>query len=142
MNDADKPVRGHGSWGTTPRDRRNLAGVVVVLVLWAGAFVGGSWLIRNAGIDGVAGVGLAVLAQLLGVLLVLAYARYLAYADELQRLIQMWGLAFGYGGAWLAMTGYRLFELLGAPVMDGGTLMFIMAATYTVGVWVGWRRYS
>lgn len=142
MTNANESIPGEAGWGTTRRDRRNLAGVIAALIAWAVSFVGGAWLIQNAGVTGVPAMGLAVLALLLGILLVLVYARYLRDADEVQRSIQVWGLALGYGGGWLAITGYRLFELLGAPAMSRGALMLVMAGLYLTGVWVGWRRYS
>ena len=50
--------------------------------------------------------------------MVLTYIRFVRDADELQKSIQLHALAFGFGATWLAMTGYGLFEELGAPVVN------------------------
>lgn len=84
----------------------------------------------------------AVLPALLGLLAVMSYGRYLRDADEFQRMIHLKALALGFGGGWLAVAGYRLFELLGAPAVDRGDVAMVMAGVYTVGLLYGLRQYA
>lgn len=71
----------------------------------------------------------------------LAYRRFLREADGLQRRIHLEALALGFGGGWLAVAGYRLFELLGAPPVDRGGVILVMAILYVVGLALGRWRY-
>lgn len=127
---------------TTPRDRRNLYRFAALLAAWTAAFVGGMALIeRDVVPDGPIAWGLAALNLALAVAALLAYVRYLREADELQRRIHLEALALGFGGGWLAVAGYRLFELLGSPYVDRGSVIFVMAILYTLGIVLGQRRY-
>lgn len=106
---------------TTPRDRRNLLLLAALMAAWAAAFVGGMMIIeRDLVVDGPVAWGLAALNLVLAAAALLAYVHYLREADELQRRIHLQALALGFGGGWLAVAGYRLFELLEAPYADRG----------------------
>lgn len=127
---------------TTPRDRRNLIRFAALMAAWTAAFMGGMALIeRDVVPDGPIAWGLAGLNLTLAVAAILAYVHYLREADELQRRIHLQALALGFGGGWLAVAGYRLFELLGAPYVDRGSVAFVMALLYTLGLVLGQRRY-
>ena len=127
----------------TARDWRNLRRLMAAVAAWALSFAGGAYLLRG----GFVGTGairwvVAVLPMVLGLLSLLAYGRYLRDADELQQMMHLRALALGFGGGWLAVAGYRLFELLGAPPIDRGDVTMIMAGVYTVGLLLGRRRYA
>jgi len=127
---------------TTPRDRRNLFRFAALMVAWAAAFTGGMALIRSDVVpDGPIAWGLAALNLALAAAALLGYVRFLRQADELQRRIHLQALALGFGGGWLSVAGYRLFELLGAPYVDRGSVAFVMALLYTLGIVLGQRRY-
>lgn len=126
----------------TPRDRRNMLRYVALMAAWAAAFLGGMALIeRDVVAGGPIGWGLAALNLALAAAVLFAYVRYLREADELQRRIHIEALALGIGGGWLAFAGYRLFELLGAPFADRGSVVVVMAIFYMVGFVLGQRRY-
>lgn len=127
---------------TTPRDRRNVLRFLAVMAAWAAAFLGGIALIeRDVVADGPIAWGLAALNLVLAAAVILAYARFLREADELQRRIHLQALALGFGGGWLTVTGYRLFELLGAPYVDRGSVILVMAVLYSVSLVLGQRRF-
>lgn len=128
---------------TTPRDRRNLRRFLLVLATWAVSFAGGAQLLRRGLVEpGPLGWVVAVLPAPLAVLSVVLYGRYLREADEFQRMIHLQALALGFGGGWVAVAGYRLFELLGAPAVDRGDVVLVMVGAYTVGLLYGLRRYA
>ena len=142
MTDENSSLWRHLRGDTTPRDRRNLYWLFGLMAAWAAAFVGGMALIeRDVVADGPIGWGLAALNLVLAAAAFLAYVRYLREADELQRRIHLVALALGFGGGWLAVAGYRLFELLGAPYVDRGSVALVMALFYTLALVLGQRRY-
>ena len=127
---------------TTPNDRRNLKRLMWTLGAWAVCFVGGSQLIKRELVPaGSISWLIATLPIVAGLFVLVAYGRFLREADELQRVIQLQALALGFGGGWLAITGYRMFERLGAPAADIGDVMIVMALFYALGSLLGRRRY-
>jgi hypothetical protein len=127
---------------TTPRDRRNSLRVVATLVVWAAVFVAVTYALRKELLpSGPVSWIVAALPSVLMVVAFLAYADYLRKADELQRRIQLHALALGFGAGWLALCGYPLFERLGAPPLDAGDYVVVMAAFFTLGMVLGQRRY-
>lgn len=127
---------------TTPRDRRNTVRMLLALAAWAVVFVAVTWAIRKELLPaGPVSWIAAALPSALMVVAFLAYADYLRKADELQRTIQLRALALGFGAGWLALCGYPLFEHLGAPAIDAGDYVLVMAVFYTLGVVLGQRRY-
>lgn len=127
---------------TTPRDRRNSLRMLLALAVWAVAFVAVSWALREELLPaGPAGWIAAALPPALMLVAFLFYADYLRKADELQRTIQLQALALGFGAGWLVLSGYPLFEHLGAPALDAGDYILVMAVFYTLGILLGQRRY-
>jgi predicted MFS family arabinose efflux permease len=128
---------------TTPRDRRNTVRMLVALAVWAVVFVAATWAIRKELLPtGPISWIVAALPSALMVVALLAYADYLRKADELQRGIQLQALALGFGAGWLALCGYPLFERLGAPAIDPGDYVIVMAVCFSLGVVLGQRRYK
>lgn len=127
----------------TPRDWRNLRRFLLAGAAWMVTFVGGSWLLHGdlAGRGFIAWI-VAALPALTGVLVVLAYGRYLKETDEFQRMIHFQALALGFGGGWLALAGYRLFELMGAPRLNRGDVLLVVGVLFTLGLLLGRRRYA
>ncbi len=127
----------------TPHDWRNLRRFMLVGAAWVVTFVGGSWLLRGGLADGgfIAWI-VAALPAPAAVLAVLAYGRYLRETDEFQRMIHLQALALGFGGGWLALAGWRLFELAGAPRLDRGDVLLVASIVFTVALLLGRRRYA
>lgn len=127
---------------TTPRDRRNSLRMLLALAAWAVVFVAVTWALRKEWLPaGPISWIAAMLPPALMLVAFLLYADYLRKADELQRAIQLQALALGFGAGWLALFGYPLFEHLGAPALDAGDYVLVMAVFYTLGVVLGRRRY-
>ena len=127
---------------TTPLDRRNLLRVLLALGVWAVCFVGASQLIKRDLLpDGPIAWAVAALTPIASVFVLLAYARFLRQADELQRIIQLQALALGFGGTFFAVAAYSLFERLGAPVADLGDSGLVLAIFYSIGSIGGVWRY-
>ena len=69
------------------------------------------------------------------------YTRYLRAIDELQRLIQLQALAWGFGGGFFAICGYLPFVLLGAPALDAATATTVLAVVFSMATLAGAWRY-
>ncbi len=128
--------------GMTETDRRNSNRFVLWIFAWAVAFVAATLALKHVpSLQGPAGWAVAGAPDLLGLGAFLAYVRFLRQADELQRRIQLEGLAFGFGvGAFFTM-GYRLFERVGAPALDVNDPVLVMFVAWTLGQWLAMRRY-
>lgn len=127
---------------TTQRDLRNSLRILAALLAWAVCFVGGSQLIKRGLLPaGVVSWAVAALATVAGIVVLVAYARYLREADELHRMIQLQALALGFGGTFVAIAGYRVFERAGAPAIDVADYTLVMVILYSIGLVVGWWRY-
>lgn len=135
-----------GAWlcgDTAPRDWRNLRRLLWLMFAWAVTFVGGAQLIRREIMPTGAIAWLAAaLPTVVAVFVLIAYGRFLRETDELNRRIQLQALALGFGGVWLIIAGYRVFELLGAPAIDRGGVVLVMALLYSTGVVFGRIRYG
>lgn len=142
-HDEAKPTFWDRCGGATPRDRRNTMRMLAALAVWAVVFVAATWAIRDELLPaGPVSWLVAALPSVLMAVAFLAYTDYLRKADELQRAIQLRALALGFGAGWLALCGYPLFERLGAPAIDTGEYLLLMAVCYSLGVVFGQRRYK
>jgi hypothetical protein len=127
---------------TTPRDRRNLTRFVLAIAAWGIAFVAASWITKNGVVaSGAMAWFVAAVPTAAALWVVQAYTHYLREADELQRATQLHALALGFGAGWIALTGYPLFERLGAPPIEASDYTVAMAAAFSIGCLVAWRRY-
>lgn len=127
---------------TTPRDWRNWKRVLWALLAWAISFLGATYAIRHDLLPAgpVAWMVAAVPAGA-GLVVLFMYRRLLREADELLRLIQLQALALAFGATWIALFTYPLIERLGAPPVDAGDYVLVMAVFYTLGGLLGRRRY-
>jgi hypothetical protein len=127
---------------STARDWRNQKRLLWTLFGWSLCFVGGSFLLSRELLPaGPLRWLVAVVPTVVGAAAMLAYARFLREADELQRMIQLQALAVGFGATWLAITGYELLERVGAPPADAGNFVLVLAGGYSISVVLGRRRY-
>lgn len=138
-----KEERVHWWADCTPRDWRNMRRFLLAGLAWMVSFVAGASLLRGA----LAGGGwvawmVAAVPALTGLLVLITYRRYLLETDEFQRMVHYQALALGCGGGWLAVGGYRLFELVGAPRVDRGAILLVMTVVFTVGILLSRRRYA
>lgn len=128
--------------GDTPRDARNQKRLLWCFVGWAVTFAGASQLIKRGLLpEGPVVWAFAALPAIAGVVVLWAYARYLREADELHRQIQLNALALGFGVTFFAIGAYDVFEKAGAPQVQPDDYTFVMAAFYTLGLVLGWRKY-
>ncbi len=70
-----------------------------------------------------------------------AFVRYLGRTDELQRRIQLEGLALGFGGAGILTFSYGFLENVGFPHLSYIYVFPLMIALWGVGVAFANRRF-
>ena len=126
----------------TPRDRGNFRRVNIALAIWALVFLGSTALLRFGAVEGAAAWLVALAPATMAVIAIRHYVRFLRAADELLRLIQLEGLALGFGAGFVFMTSWRLFERAGAPHLDVSDGLLVMILFWTLGQVLAARRYS
>lgn len=143
MNETTKEPFWERCGDTTPRDRRNMVWVVGALFFWALSFAGVQKLIEKDLLPaGPLPWLLAALPAVAGILVIVMYGRFLRDLDELQRLIQLQGIALAFGGAYFAYAGYQIFERLGAPPADMSAYVVVWSVLYSFRSYFGWRRFG
>jgi hypothetical protein len=127
----------------TPRDRRNLRQYQVSLIMFALSYVAVVLLIR-AGVVSGNGFGwlVALLPSVVALLPVIAFVRFLAEADEMQRLIQLQALAVAFAAGFVLWPALITLARLGVavPARDDVLTMTIILA-YVAGVVMNRRRF-
>ena len=128
----------------TERDRRNQSMAVVWLFLWALSWVVASIVLKEGwASEGIWTAVVAILPNLFGIGMMIAYWRFVRQADELQRKIQLDALALGFGTGVVGAVAYQLLERAGmiaeAEVID---LSAFMMVAFAIGTVLGARRYA
>ncbi len=128
--------------GLTEKDKRNQRRFASWTLAWGLAFVVATLLFRFNLVSG--GLGYLVALGPTGVAVgaVLAYLRFIREADELQRKIQLEGIAWGFGCWAVFMMGYRLLERAGLPPMDTSDPLVLMMVAWAIASLILSRRYS
>lgn len=138
-----------GSWwqairscAGTATDRRNENRFAAWTLVWAVSYVASSWILK-ADMDLATPLVwiLVAIPNLLSIVLVLTYLRFLRMADELLRKIQLEGLALGFGAGVLVTAGYQLLEAAGAPQLESDHIIVVMVFSWTFGQLFGIWRY-
>lgn len=137
-----------GEWGFRSGADTQLAGwsrdirVAAYCLAWAICFTGAMQVIKSGLVTGspIAWV-VAALPSVAAVWMLVVYTRYLREMDELERLIQLQAMGWGFGGGFFAICGYLLFEPLGAPAVEGARLAAIMPVLFAIGLLAGRWRY-
>jgi hypothetical protein len=126
----------------TPIDRRNNRRFTGWCLAWAAALIGATWIVDSY--DSVVGpiawlVALSPNIFAIGALV--AYLRFLRMADEMQRRIQIEGLAIGFGTGWIFTIGYLVLQTAGAPAIPLSAIILVMTAGWIVGNIIAVRHY-
>ena len=128
----------------TPRDRRNQQRVLIWLFVWVVSWVVANIMVKEGWASSTVSVAaVTLLSATLGIVMMLAYWKFLREADELQRKIQLEALAIGFGvgliGAFTAHLLSRAGLVTSIEISEAATIMMIAYAVATI---VGERRYA
>lgn len=136
-------ARSQNASGQTARRRRRDALLIAGSFLgWALLFDGAMFALRSDRLPGGAISWIvAALPSLAAVGILVVYTRYLKRADELERLIQLQALGWGFGGGFFGICGYLLFEQVGAPQLEASLFASLMPVLFGIGILFGYLRY-
>ncbi len=126
----------------TPRDTQNMRAVNYWALALGSAFVAATFLVSRKVVAPPIGWALPAATAICGIGMLRAYVVFLREADELLRKIQIEGLAVGFGVGAVFMLVYRICERLGAPKLDSSDPLLVMLTAWTIGQWIGIRRYA
>jgi len=126
----------------TKRDKRNERKFTAWCFIWAVCYTGAHWLLKSDHVLAAPIIwSLVIVPNVISIIAVFAYARYLRMADELVQKIQLQGLAFGFAGGILVTAGYQLFEVAGAPELKTDHILMTMIFGWTAGQLYGHWKY-
>lgn len=131
-----------GSGLYTERDWRQIKVFNGWAISSALLFAGTTLLLDGGLVGGPAAWALVAATVGAALLTVRAYRVFLRGADELLRKVQLEGLALGFGAGVVFMLGYRLLERLGAPKLDVNDPLLVLVVFWSIGLWIGVRRYT
>lgn len=140
---------GHRSlWDTikacsgTEADRLNQYRFSAWTFAWALSYVAASWTLK-ADFDLARPLVWFLVAapNLLAIVTVFSYLRFLRMADELLRKIQLEGLALGFAAGVVFITGYQLLEAAGADQLQTDDIILVMIFSWVAGQFRGMWRY-
>jgi hypothetical protein len=128
--------------GQTAADDRNLKVFNRWCFLWAAGFV----LVVLLGKSfkdalGPLSWGLALVPLVMGFPVMRAFLRYLREADEFTRMVQLEGIAMGYGAGFLFGMGYYTLQQFGAPPLPIIGAVVPMALGWALGSLLVASRY-
>lgn len=126
----------------TKADRRNQYWFVAWCFVWAVVFVGSSWALKSDyEFATPTNWIIALIPNLFGIGVVLAYVNFLRRADELIQKIQMEGLALGFGIGLFFGLGYQLLERAGAPPLAVDDMGLVLIGGWVLGQIIAAKRY-
>ena len=130
----------------TAADRRNQVLFLAWTFAWMLGFTAAAQTLKGnlsglgLEVEGTAAWVVAVLPNLLAVGAVLAYVRFLRMADELTRLVNLQGLAVGWGATVVFLFNWELLEAAGAPPLDAGDALMVAVFAWAFSqLYFGWR---
>ena len=138
---------GNQSWTTelTSRDRRTRRNSLVFtfwLLLFAGSFLAGHWLLRYLDWtpEGAIGIGYSLLPLIPGLLAFRAYLKLFREADEMLRKTLVEGIVFGFGAVMLFWGTIQLPEHVWLPKVKADLVIAVMMIAWSVGtIRASWR---
>lgn len=140
------PEPGCGSGFYTARDARNQRRFTLWMLATGIVYLGATAALRwRAALPGALAWLpwlLTSLAWLLAFQAIRRYVIFLRQADELLRRIQTEALALGFGAGAVVSMLYPQLEMLGAPRLGGTAAALVMMLAWSVGTWLGARRYA
>ena len=150
MSDTEKPDSGRSRFwwitgitaSTSPADQANNRRFSFWCILWALAIVAASAVVTFDGLPRPAAWLIALSPNVFGFLALSAYLRFLRMTDELQRRIQLEGLAIGFGIGVMFALGYLVLEAAGAPELSVTAMIMVMMVGWVFGTMRAVRRYQ
>ena len=118
----------------TPEDRANNRRFTYWCIAWALAIIGATFVVETfENLPSVAAWLIAISPNVLALFALSSYLHFLRMTDELQRRIQVEGLAIGFGIGWIFAIGYIVLQSAGAPELSTTTMVLVLTAGWIIG---------
>ena len=125
----------------TPRDRRNLRWVSIIQILWLACLIANGSTFQDLFTAPIRTL-LAWLPLAVGAVVFWSYVRLIREADDLQKTIQLRGLAIGFGVSAVFTLAYPPLERLGLPHLEPNHYTAIGVLTYLFATAIYSFRYE
>ncbi len=149
MSDTEKQESDRSSWlsgiaaSSTPIDQANNRRFTFWCIAWAIAILAATWTVTMVeALPKAAAWVIAALPNIFAIGALVSYMRFLRMTDELQRRIQVEGLAVGFGVGWIFAIGYLVLQAAGAPQLPVTAMILVMTAGWIVGTIRAVRHYQ
>ncbi len=126
----------------TDTDRRNNLRFTMWSIAWALALISATWIVNFfEGLPAALAWLIALSPNVFAIGALIAYMRFLRMTDELQRRIQIEGLAIGFGTGWIFAIGYLVLQSVGAPDLPVTAMILVMTGGWILGTLLATRHY-
>lgn len=127
----------------TETDRRNNLRFTIWSIVWAAALITATWIVNFfENLPTTAAWAIALSPNVFAIGALIAYLRFLRMTDELQRKIQIEGLAIGFGTGWIFAIGYLVLQAVGAPELPVTAMIIVMTGGWILGTLLATRHYQ
>ncbi|WP_394229751.1 hypothetical protein [Shewanella colwelliana] len=130
--------------GLPARDIKNANKVNLLALMWAGSLVLTTYLLKLTPVPATWLIAtLFILHSIIGILMTLAFKRFLTQLDEMERKIQLDALALAVGVTIVGFSSYSVLDIANIlPDLKASYLIVTLAITYMVGIISGRVRYG
>ena len=125
----------------TPRDRRNLRWIAIVQFVWLACLVANGDTFQRHFPAPIAML-VALLPLAVGAVVIWTYVRFVRQADDLQKAIQLGGLAVGFGVCVVFTLAYPPLEQLGLPPLQPNHFAAVGVLAYMLATAIYSIRYE
>lgn len=127
----------------TEIDRQNNRRLTAWCLAWALAVIAATWVVTTFdGLPRAAAVAIALAPNAFALAALRSYLRFLRMTDELQRRIQIEGLAIGFGITFVFAIGYLVLQSAGLPSLPLAAMILVMSGGWIAGNVVAMRHYE
>lgn len=126
----------------TSTDRKNSRRLTQFSLIWAASILGATAIVTFVDLPAPITWAIALAPNLAAFACFSAYMKYLRMADEMQRRIQLEGLAVGFGVGWFFAIGYLVAQAAGAPDLPLAALILVLTTGLVFGNVIAIRSYE
>ena len=126
----------------TATDQANNKRLSLWSMVWAFSIIAATAAVAGMELPAAIKWSIVILPNLVALMTLRSYLKFLRMTDELQRKVQIEGLAVGFGTGWGFTIGYLVAEAAGAPPLNLAFLVLIMTGGWLTGNWIAMRRYQ
>ena len=128
--------------GATPTDLENNKQLSLLSIAWALTVVAASALLTKLDLAPPLQWLLVLTPSVVAFFVLRAYLKFLRMTDEMQRRIQIEGLAVGFGVGYAFGIAYLVAEAAGAPPLNLAVLIAVMTLGWLGGNFFAVKRYQ